>query len=109
MELGIYDIVKKVVLTSKSLQSYLKLGHITFDVHLSANKPMIADAIRKIWNVEVEEVRTCRIAGKNKIAAGRRAYRCSDRKKAIVTLKKGYKIDVLEQYRQAAHTSPEVV
>lgn len=103
-----YDIVKKVILTSKSLQSYLKLGHITFDVHLSANKPMIADAIRKIWNVEVEKVRVCRIAGKNKVAAGRREFRSSDRKKAMVTLKKGYKIDVLEQYRQAAYTPSEV-
>lgn len=103
-----YDIVKKVILTSKSLQSYLKLGHITFDVHLNANKPMIADAIRKIWNVEVEKVRVSRVMGKSKIAAGRRVYQCSNRKKAIVTLKKGYKIDVLEQYRQAAYTPSEV-
>jgi large subunit ribosomal protein L23 len=106
MELGIYDIVKKVILTSKSLQSYSKMGHITLDVHISANKPMIADAVRKIWNVEVEVVRTSRKVGKNKISAGKRAYQCSDRKKAIVTLKKGYKIEMLEQFKAASVQQP---
>lgn len=99
MELGIHDIIKKAVLTPKSVQLYTKLGQITFEVHVSANKPMIADAIEKIWNVKVENVRVSRNAGKNKMA-GRRPFKGSDKKKAIVTLKKGYKIDLPGQFEQ---------
>ena len=102
MELSRYDIVKKLILTSKSLQLYSKFGHITLDVHLGANKPMIADAVRKIWNVEVGKVRTSRTTGKTKIAAGKRSYKCSDKKKAVIELKPGFKIELLEQFKTAS-------
>lgn len=93
MELNIFDIVKRPLMTTKTMDLYKKLGQYTFEVHTSANKVMVRDAVRKLWNVEVDKVRIVNISGKNK-SFSRRAYQTSDRKKAIITLKKGYKIEI---------------
>ncbi len=45
MELSIYDVVKKLVITSKSIELYKKLGQITFEVNQVANKILIKNAI----------------------------------------------------------------
>lgn len=93
MELSAFDIVKKAVITSKSIDLFKRLGQVTFEVHREANKVMVKDAIEKLWDVKVENVRVMNSAGKNKIFA-RKAFSTSPKKKAIVTLKKGYKIDI---------------
>jgi large subunit ribosomal protein L23 len=93
MELNIYDVIKHPVITSKSIELYKKLGKVTFEVHGLANKLVIKDAVEKIWAVKVADVRVMNISGKIKIFA-RKEFRTSDRKKAIVTLKKGYKIEI---------------
>jgi large subunit ribosomal protein L23 len=93
MELNVYDIIKRPVITSKSIELYKKLGKITFEVHKLANKINIKDAIEKIWSVKVDKVCVMNVAGKVKTFA-RREFTTSDHKKAIVTLKKGYKIEI---------------
>ncbi len=93
MELNVYDIIKKPVITNKSIELYKKLGKITFEVHKLSNKNTIKNAIEKIWNVKVANVCVMNVAGKVKTFA-RREFTAPDHKKAIVTLKQGYKIDI---------------
>jgi len=93
MELSVYDILKRPVLTSRSVFLHKKLGQLTFEVHQLANKIMIRQAVEKIWNVKVDKVRVLKIPGKIKIYA-RREYKTPNRKKAIITLKKGYNIEI---------------
>lgn len=97
MELNLYDVIRKAVLTPKSWHLLQTLGKFTFEVNKAANKSVVKDAVEKIWNVKVEKVCIMNLAGKNKMHA-RRAFTSPDRKKAIVTLKKGYKIDLPGQF-----------
>jgi large subunit ribosomal protein L23 len=91
--LNIYDIVKRQVLTSKSSADFNKFRRITLEVNRAANKLMIAGAVEKIWDVKVEKVRVISLPGKKKTFA-KRSFRTSSKKKAVVTLKKGYKVDI---------------
>ena len=93
MELSVFDIIKKPVITSKSVELYKKLGQITFEVNTTANKIDVRQAVEKIWNVKVASVSTANTSGMKKIF-GRKRFVSSDKKKAVVTLKKGYKIEI---------------
>ncbi len=69
-----------------------------FKVDQSANKITIAKAVEKKFNVNVTSIRTTNMKGKTKsqmTKRGRITGRCSDWKKAIVTLKDGQTIDFL--------------
>ncbi len=93
MELTVYDIIKSIIVTEKSADLFKRLGKLTFEVHKDSNKVMIRQAIEKIWDVKVKNVCVMNCPGKNKFL-GRRAFKSSDKKKAIVTLKEGYKIEL---------------
>lgn len=93
MELNIYDIIKKPIITSRSVELFRKLGKITFEVSRDANKIVIKNAVEKIWNVKVADICVIKVPGKIKSFA-RKEFETPGRKKAIVTLKKGYKIDI---------------
>lgn len=93
MELTRFDIIKCPLITTKTVDLYKKLGQYTFEVPLSANKPMVRDAVEKLWNVKVAKVRIINLGGKLK-SFNKRPYKGSDLKKAIVTLVQGYKIEI---------------
>ena len=93
MELSNYDIIKKRIMTPKSLDLYKKTGKITFEVHKETNKIMIKQAVEKIWDVKVDNVRVIIVPEKAK-SFGRHSFSSSGKKKAIITLKKGYKIEL---------------
>ncbi|MCK4651334.1 50S ribosomal protein L23 [Candidatus Babeliales bacterium] len=97
MELSVYEIIKKRILTEKSDELFKKFGKLTFEVYKNANKVMIRNAIEKIWNVKVENVRVISCPGKAK-SFGKKIFKTSGKKKAIITLKKGYKIDLPSHY-----------
>lgn len=68
-------------------------GAYTFEVHANANKNQIRQAIEKIYNVRVQDVRTMNVPGK------RRRYRMSYGttrawKKAVVVLHPEHHIDL---------------
>jgi len=65
----------------------------SFKVQVSANKKEIRAAVEKIFNVHVVQVNTQNIKGKLKRVRYQPGY-ASDWKKAIVTLKKGEKLDL---------------
>lgn len=92
---SVYDIVKKPLLTEKGLILRDEQNKYTFVVSKTANKDTIAKAIEEIFKVNVVKVTTCAIRGKMH-RMGRFAGKRPDYKKAVVTLKKGEKIDVVE-------------
>ena len=93
MDVKNFGIIKKVLVTGKASGLRDKSGKFTFQVHKNANKISIKKAVEAIWNVEVDAVNVMNCKGKNKLFA-RKPFRSQDMKKAIVTLKKGQKIDL---------------
>ncbi|MGB9802961.1 50S ribosomal protein L23 [Desulfofundulus sp.] len=88
------DILKRPVVTEKSM-SLLADNKYTFIVDPRANKVEIKKAVEELFKVKVEKVNTMRVKGKAKRVrniVGRRP----DVKKAIVTLRKGDKIELFE-------------
>ncbi|NLI00934.1 MAG: 50S ribosomal protein L23 [Chthonomonadales bacterium] len=90
-----YQIIERPLLTEKSMdQSHV--GKYTFRVALDANKIEIADAVQRIFKVEVLKVNTLRVRGKKRRVGRFPEGRTSDWKKAIVTLKPGHTITMFE-------------
>lgn len=85
-----HDIIEKPVISEKSF-GQAESGKYLFWVPLKANKIQIRDAVQKIFKVDVTEVATLVVKGKVKMMKRVKGQR-KDRKKAIVTLKKGQEI-----------------
>jgi large subunit ribosomal protein L23 len=90
----VWDIIKAPVITEKALiakeESQDGRQLLTFRVDKHATKPEIKSAVEKIFDVEVETVRTMNYMGK-KARRGRFEGRKPSWKKAYVTLKEGQK------------------
>ncbi len=87
------QIIKKPILTEKSYAGISNKVY-TFEVAKAANKVEIAQAVEKLFGVQVEKVNTVNVKGHTKTQntkAGRTVGKTSDYKKAIVTLKEGSK------------------
>ncbi|MTI84014.1 MAG: 50S ribosomal protein L23 [Firmicutes bacterium] len=89
-----WDIIKKPVITEKSMQM-LEENKYTFIVDMRANKPEIRKAVEELFKVKVSKVRTMRVKGKPKRFRAS-VGRTPDRKKAIITLEEGQKIELFE-------------
>lgn len=88
------DVIIRPVVTEKSTR-LMENNQYTFEVALDANKSQIRDAVEKIFKVTVTGVSTARIRGKLK-RQGRFEGRRPDRKKAVVTLAEGDRIEIFE-------------
>jgi large subunit ribosomal protein L23 len=88
------DILKKPIVTEKS-NSLLAENKYTFLVDLNANKIEIRQAVEDLFKVKVEKVNTMRVKGKIK-RVRRVPGRTPERKKAIVTLRDGDRIEIFE-------------
>jgi large subunit ribosomal protein L23 len=89
------QVLKQVILSEKSNQLSSDFGQYTLEVDIAANKHQIAQAVEKAFKVTVTRVNTMNIGGKNKRSRQGRPSTTSDYKKAIVTLKKGDKIELV--------------
>ena len=89
----ITDVLKKPVLTEKSLMLQQAENKYTFDVELTANKIEIKNAVEKMFDVKVESVNIMNVKPKTK-RMGRYVGKTNKRKKAIVKLKEGYEINL---------------
>jgi large subunit ribosomal protein L23 len=87
-----FDIVRSPVITEKATNAS-EHNQVIFSVPLNATKREVRAAIEGLFNVKVTAVNTIRIRGKLKRFRGRVGQR-SDRKKAVVTLGEGQRIDV---------------
>ena len=81
-----HDIILKPIITEKSVGMHPELRY-TFQVHPSANKIEIKQAVEAIFGVQVDRVRTLHIPGKQRRVGIHTGY-TSAWKKAIVILKK---------------------
>ncbi|KKP35764.1 MAG: 50S ribosomal protein L23 [candidate division TM6 bacterium GW2011_GWF2_32_72] len=93
MDLTIYNVIKGPVLSDKAYKINQNLKKLVLNVHPAANKPMVAEAIEKLFDVKVDNVRIMVRKGKNRMV-GRRPVTGKTVKRAIVTLKEGYSLDI---------------
>jgi large subunit ribosomal protein L23 len=83
---------RPIILTEKATLLREKHNQVIFEVARSANKVEIRDAVQRLFNVQVEDVNTMIMRGKER-RMGRGHARTQNWKKAIVTLKAGDSID----------------
>ena len=87
------EIIKKVRVTEKGTKMAIDNRYV-LDVAVKARKPQIAEAVEKKFGVHVLSVRTVTVKGGSKFIRGtRRVLKEAPRKKAIVTLKPGERIE----------------
>jgi large subunit ribosomal protein L23 len=91
----IYDVIKKPLFTEKGMEIKERENKMLLLVAPEANKHEIKQAMEEIFKVKVDKVATINVRGKLK-RQGKYVGRRSDRKKAVVTLKKGEKLDFIE-------------
>jgi large subunit ribosomal protein L23 len=89
------EILIRPLMTEKSMRQKEEQNTVTFRVRPDANKVEIRAAIEEVFNVKVAAVRTASFEGKMK-RMGRHEGRRANWKKAIVTLRPGHKIDLVE-------------
>ncbi|WP_418791420.1 50S ribosomal protein L23 [Phosphitispora sp. TUW77] len=88
------DVLKKPIVSERSM-GLMEQNKYSFYVEPKANKIEIKHAVEELFKVTVMNVNTMNVKGKAK-RVGKHTGRTSNRKKAIVTLKQGDKIEILE-------------
>ena len=89
--MNIHSILIKPVVTEKGMTKREEERTLCFQVALDANKIQVKQAVEKLFNVQVEQVRTANFEGKLRRRGRFAAYR-SDWKKAYVKLMPGQKV-----------------
>ncbi len=87
------DIIIKPLVTEKSTHQQNVRNTYTFQVHPDANKQQIRDAVQKIYNVRVLDVRTMNRKGKPRRSRLKMAH-TSDWKRAVVVLDENSRIEL---------------
>jgi large subunit ribosomal protein L23 len=88
-----FDVVLSPVITEKSTLVLEKSNQVVLQVHRTATKPQIKQAVEALFKVKVKAVNTLVRKGKLKAFRGTRALQ-ADTKRAIVTLMPGEAIDI---------------
>jgi large subunit ribosomal protein L23 len=88
------EIIIRPIISERTM-GLVEENKYAFYVDKRANKVEIKKAVEELFEVSVEAVNTANITGKNK-RMGKTSGRTPDRKKAIVTLKPGSKIELFE-------------
>jgi len=92
---NLYTVIKKPLFTEKGSTLKEAENKLLIEVSSDANKIEIKKAMEEIFKVKVEKVATIKSHGKWK-RHGKSLGKRSDRKKALITLKKGEKLDFIE-------------
>jgi len=92
---NLYTVIKKPLFTEKGSTLKEAENKLLVEVSSDANKIEIKKAMEEIFKVKVEKVATIKSHGKWK-RHGKSLGKRSDRKKALITLKKGEKLDFIE-------------
>ena len=85
------QVIRRPIITEKGLADKDERRTLCFEVHPSATKTEVREAVQKLFNVKVESVRTASFFGKFR-RRGRAVGFRSDWKKAFVKLKVGEKM-----------------
>jgi large subunit ribosomal protein L23 len=92
---SLYSVIKKPLFTEKGTSLKESENKILVEVSKDANKLEIKQAMEEIFKVKVEKVATVKLHGKWK-KYGKFEGKKPDRKKALITLIKGEKLDFVE-------------
>ena len=92
--IDIYDVVKKPLLTERTMSRLDESNTYVFRVLPKANKVQIRNAIERLFDVKVLSVNTASMHGKRR-RRGRTVTKNPDWKKAFVTLREGDAIELL--------------
>ncbi|MBA3530592.1 MAG: 50S ribosomal protein L23 [Ardenticatenales bacterium] len=90
----IYQVLLRPIVTEKSMDQREE-NKYSFEVATKANKRQIQEAVEKIFKVNVVDVRTMLIKGKQR-RWGRTFYKTPTWKKAVVKLAEGESITFFE-------------
>lgn len=91
----VYEVIRRPIISEKSTALAEVGGRYAFEVAIQANKQEIKDAVQRLFNVKVREVRTMIMHGKVK-RVGRFETKRSNWKKALVTLAENQKIEFFQ-------------
>ncbi len=89
------DIIRRPLITEKGAGAENVGNKYIFAVDMRATKTDVKRAVEELFNVEVTGVRTMIQPGKYK-RVGKNTGKAADWKKAVVTLKEGSRIEILE-------------
>lgn len=87
------NVIIKPLITEKSTHQQATRNAYAFQVHQDANKFQIKNAVEKLYNVKVTDVRTMTRKGKPRRAKQRMTH-TSDWKRAVVVLDENSRIDL---------------
>ena len=90
----IYDVIRRPLITEKSTRLQ-EINDYAFEVDGKATKKQVKDAVETAFKVKVLKVNILNVKGKEK-RMGRRLIITPTKKKAIVTLASGNKIQYFE-------------
>jgi len=90
----IFEVIRAPHVSEKGTRVADKHRQIVFKVRVDADKPLIKEAVEKMFNVQVDRVTVLNVKGKQK-RSGRIAGKRPDWKKAYVRLKPGQDIDFM--------------
>ncbi len=88
-----YQIIRKPLHSEKSVEDRESANTYHFRVDKKANKIQIKEAIEKLFDVKILDVRTLNRIGKKRRYRNK-VFKTSNWKKAVVTLKEGDRIDL---------------
>ena len=92
--INLNEVLVRPLITEKNTM-LSALGQYTFEIDRRANKPLVKEAVEKIFKVDVTAVNVINVPPKTR-RVGRSIGKTSPWKKAVVTLKAGQRIEVFE-------------
>ena len=92
----IYDVLKRPIVTEKSVDGVDFQNKYVFEVDMRANKFLVKDAVETAFDVTVENVNIAVMPVKTARRGRRIAIRKTKLKKAVVTLAPGSNIPLFE-------------
>jgi large subunit ribosomal protein L23 len=91
----VYEVLRRPLVTEKGNVLRDEQNQYLFEVAMDATKQKVRDAVEKLFDVRVEEVRTAVVRGKLK-RVGRHIGKRNNWKKAVVKVHEGDKIEIFE-------------
>lgn len=92
----IYDVLRRPLITEKSVIAVDDANKYTFEVDMRANKMLVKEAVETAFGVTVTDVRIAVMPAKTSRRGRKMAIRKSKWKKAIVALAPGDSIQLFE-------------
>ena len=106
---SIFNVIRRPIISEKSIALREALNQVTFEVDMSANKIEIRKAVQQLLEAKVLSVNTLIVRGKVK-RIGRYSGKRPNWKKAVVTLDEGQTIaalDLMDQFDDFEQTGEE--